>query len=70
MKTFSVTADVTISLYARVRATSEKDALHRAGLLAMPTIRDDSKQNSDGENETWSTSGELDGEAYGIKVDE
>lgn len=66
MPRYRVTAQVTISLHADIEADSAAEAQVMADELEMPTIHQDYSQ-PDGE---WATSGELDGEACNIGVEE
>lgn len=67
-KTFSLTASVTISLHATVEASSLKEALQKALDCEMETLITDNWCSED--QDTWLTSGELDGEPFDITAEE
>lgn len=71
MKKYRLEAEVTISIHAEIYANSKEEALEMADELSMPTIHEDHRYNNEDEpDETWGTSGELDGEAVNIQVTE
>lgn len=65
---YRVSACVTISLHGYVEANSPQEAEEKANELSMPTL---CYQCSDNQGEdSWSTSGEFDGLAMDVSVEE
>lgn len=60
---YLVSATCTISLHTMVEATSKEEAIEIASQRDIPQIIDQSDLN-----ESWSTSGELDGEPQDLEV--
>jgi len=69
MKTYDVSAAVTISLHAQVRARSKKHALELAQELTLPSLCHQCCGGGDGDTE-WGLSGELDGEPKDFEATE
>jgi hypothetical protein len=65
---FQVSAVVTISLWAEVEAKSAEEAKEKAQELSMPSLCHQCAGG--GEDGVWGNSGEFDGEAQDIHVEE
>ena len=64
MKKYRVSAEVTISIFTDVMATSKKEALELAKERGLSQISDDGFPERE-----WTTSGELDGEPKNLTID-
>lgn len=70
MRTFEVNAQVTISITAYVCASSEEEAVEKAGSLPMPNFcHMCSKMGTDPDDECWNV-GDLDGEPTNMFAEE
>lgn len=66
-RTYRVTAAITISLNAEVKARSLEEAERLAVELRLPTLC--AQCGADQGNGVWSTSGEFDGEPQDIEIE-
>jgi hypothetical protein len=66
-KTYTVTAQVTISLVAEVEAESTEEAENLAYDLRLPSLCNQCGGTQGGDS--WSTSGEFDGEPERVRVE-
>lgn len=69
-KTYRVVAEATISLSCQVEASSPEAALLLADECSMPHITDHTHgfRGQDSQEGSWSTSGEIDGAATNLEV--
>ncbi len=67
MKTYTVTAVITISLHSEVEAESPEEAERLAENLELPTM---CNQCAGSKHDGWATSGEYDGIATNVEVEE
>jgi len=67
VKTYTVTAVITISLHGEVEADSPEEAERLAECLELPTM---CNQCAGGSGDGWRTSGEYDGVPTSIEVEE
>lgn len=68
MPTFRFSAEVTISLHAEIEAESEEEAREIVEAYEMPTLCYQCAGEQDEGH--WSNTGEYDGEALNIRVEE
>ena len=66
---YTITAELTISVSKRVRASSEAEAIAKGNNLGMPGLCHECDNAGNDDDETWEIGG-LDGEPCNIEVQE
>lgn len=69
MRKYTVSAEVTISIWTIVEAASPEEAKEMAAERSMPSLCHQCA-GSEGADEEWRTSGDLDGEATNLRIDD
>lgn len=66
---FRVRAQVTVSIFKEIEATSEEDALNLARDLCLPGLCYQCSEAGRDDNDVWQLGGELDGAATNIAIE-
>lgn len=70
MAKFRVNAEVTITILKTIEAESKEAAIEAAHDLSMPSLCYQCSGGGEGDDDTWELTGELDGSACEITVEE